>query len=104
MITLAQIAQLLGGEVAAGQVRAPSPGHSPADRGMSIKLSDDAPDGFLVHLFNEGDPIAAKDYVRDRLGMPPRHPNGSGSNGHMSPGKEMALAVAELRKAKSEPS
>jgi RecA-family ATPase len=101
MITLAQIAQMLGGEVAAGQVRAPAPGHSPADRGMSIKLSDDAPDGFLVKLFNGGDPIAAKDYVRDRLGMPRWRPNGNGSNGHVSPGKEMAIAIAELRKAKT---
>ncbi len=69
MPSLHRIAQALGGEVRAGQVIAPAPGHSPADRGMSIKLSDDAPDGFLVKLFNEGDPIAAKDYIRSKLGM-----------------------------------
>jgi hypothetical protein len=69
MPSLAQIAQALGGEVSAGQVLAPAPGHSPADRGMSVKIDADAPGGFLVNLFNGGDRIAAKDYVRDKLGM-----------------------------------
>src|SRR3982074_2138261 len=32
--------------------------------------------------------------------MPRWRPNGNGSNGHVSPGKEMAIAIAELRKAK----
>src|SRR5271166_6752663 len=98
MPSLHQIAQALGGEVRAGRVLAPAPGHLPADRGMSIKLSDEAPDGFLVNLFNEGDPLAAKDYVRSKLGMPPWQPNGN--NGHISPGKEMARAVTELRNGK----
>jgi hypothetical protein len=71
MPSLAQIAQALGGEVSAGQVLAPAPGHSPADRGMSVKIDADAPGGFLVNLFNGGDRIAAKDYVRDKLGMEP---------------------------------
>jgi RecA-family ATPase len=104
MPSLHQIAQVLGGEVRGGQVLAPAPGHSPADRGMSIKLSDHAPDGFLVKLFNEGDPIAAKDYVRSKLGTPPWQPNGKGGNWHISPGKDMALAVTELRKGKPAPS
>jgi RecA-family ATPase len=100
MPSLHHIAQALGGEVRAGQVLAPAPGHSPADRGMSIKLSDDAPDGFLVKLFNEGDPIAAKDYIRSKLGMPPWQPNGKGGNGYISPGKEMTRAAVELRNGK----
>lgn len=74
MLSLAQIAQLLGGEVSGGQVLAPAPGHSPADRGMSIKLSEDARGRILVALFNGGDPLAAKDYVRERLGMEPWKP------------------------------
>ena len=65
---------------------------------MSIKIAADAPGGFLVKLFNGGDEIAAKDYVRDRLGLPPWQPNGKGS-GHLSPGKEIAIAMAELRKS-----
>jgi RecA-family ATPase len=100
--SLAQIAQLLGGEVSAGQVRAPAPGHSPADRGMSIKLSAGAPDGFIVHLFNDGgDDVAAKDYVRSKLGLAPWQPNGKG-NGHMSPEQEMSRAIAGLRKQRSD--
>jgi hypothetical protein len=101
MLSLAQIAHLLDGEVAAGQVRAPAPGHSSSDRGMSIKLDTTAPDGFLVKLFNEGDEIAAKDYVRSKCGLPPWAPNGQGGNGHTSPGKEMADAIAELRMQKN---
>jgi hypothetical protein len=71
MPSLVQIAQILGGVVSGGQVIAPAPGHSTADRGMAIKISSQAPDGFLVSLFNGGDPIAAKDYVRAKLGMEP---------------------------------
>ena len=100
MPSLHRIAQALGGDVRGGQVIAPAPGHSPADRGMSIKLSDDAPDGFVVKLFNEGDPIAAKDYIRNKLGMPPWQPNGKGGKGYISPGKEMARAAVELRNGK----
>ncbi|WP_051677320.1 AAA family ATPase [Bradyrhizobium sp. URHD0069] len=82
MLSLAQIAQLLGGEVSAGQVRAPAPGHSRADRGMSIKPCAEAPGGFLVTLHNGGDVLAAKDYVRDRLGMEPWKPTkGRAGNG-----------------------
>jgi RecA-family ATPase len=92
--SLTQIAHMLGGEVSAGQVRAPAPGHSPADRGMSIKLSADAPDGLLVHLFNGGDDVAAKDYVRSKLGLPAWQPSSKG-NGHVSPLKEMARALRE---------
>src|SRR4051794_14046297 len=102
MLTLAQLAQALGGEVSAGQVRAPAPGHSPADRGMSVKLDAAAPDGFLVHLFNGGDVVAAKDFVRGKCGLPPWTPNGkggAGGNGYVSPSKEMAEAISKLRRA-----
>jgi hypothetical protein len=103
MPSLAQIAHLLGGEVSAGQVRAPAPGHSPADRGMSIKLSAGAPDGILVHLFNGGDDVAAKDYVRAKLGLAPWQPSNGRGNGHMSPEQEMTRAVAGLRTQRSDP-
>ena len=39
---LAEIAAALGGEVAAGQVLAPGPGHSPRDRSLSVKPDKDA--------------------------------------------------------------
>src|SRR5262249_33485356 len=80
--SLQQIAKALGGEVCGNQVRAPGPGHSAADRSLSIKVDPAAPDGFLVKTFSPSDdPIAAKDYVREKLGLPAFKPNGGG-NGH----------------------
>jgi RecA-family ATPase len=74
-MTLESIARALGGEVSGCQVLAPGPGHSPKDRSLSIKLSRDAPEGFIVHSFCGDDPIACRDYVRRRLGMDPFKPN-----------------------------
>ena len=70
MIPLDRIAEALGGEVSGGQVLAPGPDHSAADRSLSIKLDDAAPEGFVVHSFADDDPIACRDYVRKKLGLP----------------------------------
>lgn len=78
-MTLQQIARALGGEVCGNQVRAPGPGHSPKDRSLSIKLDASAPDGFLVHSFADDEPIRCKDYVREKLGLPPWNRNASGT-------------------------
>jgi hypothetical protein len=78
MPSLRNIAQALGGAVAGGQVLAPAPGHSAKDRGMSVKIDPAAPDGLLVCLFNGGDPLAAKDYVRAKLGLAPWKAKGNG--------------------------
>lgn len=77
MLTLQIIARALGGEVNGGQVRAPGPDHSAADRSLSIKLDDKAPDGFVVHSFSGNDAIACRDYVRQKIGLPAFKPNGS---------------------------
>jgi AAA domain len=103
MLNLDQIAHLLGGQKSGRQVRAPGPGHSPHDRSLSIKLSATADDGFVVFSHSGDDAIQCRDYVRSRLGLPPWQPNGKGGNGQTSPEKEMAEAVAGLRKAKPEP-
>jgi RecA-family ATPase len=74
---LQTLARALGGEVSDGEVRAPGPKHSPRDRSLSVKLDGNAPDGFLVHTFSPADdPIACRDYVRERLGLPAFKPNG----------------------------
>jgi hypothetical protein len=73
-----KIATAVGGEVSAGEVLAPGPGHSPADRSLSVKPDPDAPDGFLVHSFSGDDPIACRDHVRSKLGLPEWKPNGDG--------------------------
>ena len=74
MITLpsiAKIAELLGGDVSGSQVLCPGPGHSVGDRSLSIKLDSGASDGFVLHSFAGDDAIVCRDYVRERLGLPP---------------------------------
>ena len=69
-LTLHNIARALGGEVSGGQVLAPGPNHSPKDRSLSVRIDDKAPDGVVVHSFSGDDWQAAKDYVRERIGLP----------------------------------
>ena len=77
MMTIAEAAAALGGEVAGGQVLAPGPGHSAADRSLSVKLT---PGGILVYSHAGDDQITCLDYVREKLGLPKfkaaRKPNG----------------------------
>src|SRR6202049_5069924 len=64
------VAAQLGGNVAGRDaVLAPGPGHSRADRSLSIKIDPGARDGFVLHSF-AGDSVAAcRDHVRARLGI-----------------------------------
>jgi AAA domain len=59
-------------------VLAPGPGHSPADRSLSVKLDPNAPGGYLVHSFAGDDPIVCRDHVREKAGLPAWQPNGNG--------------------------
>jgi putative DNA primase/helicase len=68
-MNLLTVARALGGEIQGGQVLAPGPGHSRRDRSLSIRLDARAPGGLLVHSFAGDNPLAAKDYVRERLGI-----------------------------------
>ena len=68
------IARLLGGDVSGKNVRCPGPGHSPRDRSLQVTLDNYAPDGFLVHSFAGDDWQDCRDYVRERLGLPPWEP------------------------------
>lgn len=74
MVDLATIARALGGEVRAGQVLCPGPGHTAADRSLAIKIAPDAPDGFIVFSHAGDDPILCKDYVRQKVGLPEPKP------------------------------
>ena len=74
------LAAALGGEVNGGQVLAPGPGHSADDRSLSVKLDSNAPDGFLVHSFSTDDPIACRDYVREKAGLPQFAPKKKSGN------------------------
>ena len=79
-LSLQSVARALGGVVRNGEVRAPGPGHSPKDRSLSVKVDSTAPDGFVVHSFAGDDPLGARDYVRERCGLP-----AFGSNGGHKP-------------------
>ena len=68
------IARRYGGTVSGDQVLIPTIGHSKADRGTSIKADPGAPDGYLVHCFNDGDPLAEKDRLRADGFLPPLKP------------------------------
>jgi hypothetical protein len=73
-LSLDEIARALGGEVFDSethgpQVLAPGPGHSRADRSLSVRLSASSPDGFLVHSFAGDDFKYCRDYVKSILGM-----------------------------------
>jgi hypothetical protein len=63
------VARALGGEAMGCNVLAPGPGHSRADRSLSVKIDAAAGDGFLVHSFAGDDPVACRDYVRDAIGL-----------------------------------
>jgi RecA-family ATPase len=82
MKSLAEIARALGGEVTGGQVRAPGPGHSSADRSLCIKPNC-AGDDFVIHSFAADDPIKCKDYVREKLGMPSWQPTRSNASANV---------------------
>src|SRR6476469_6400991 len=71
---LAEIAAALGGEVAAGQVLAPGPGHSPRDRSLSVPHDKDAPEGVIVHRIAGDDPFFCRDHVRKLRGLPAFEP------------------------------
>jgi RecA-family ATPase len=75
-LDLRHLARALGGDVSNGSVLAPGPGHSAADRSLSVKMDANAPDGFLVHSFAGDDPIQCRDYVRTKCGLPEFKPNG----------------------------
>ncbi len=66
---LHSLARVLGGEVCNNQVFAPAQGYSPKDRSLSIRFDPHAPDGFLVHCFGAGNPLAEKDRIRNILGL-----------------------------------
>jgi putative DNA primase/helicase len=66
------VARALGGNASGHNIVAPGPGHSRADRSLSIKIDPAAADGFVVHSFAGDSPIECQDYVRAALGLAAR--------------------------------
>jgi hypothetical protein len=61
------VAQAIGGNATGRKVLAPGPGHSRADRSLSIQIDPAAPDGFHCHSFAGDDWRECRDYVRHAL-------------------------------------
>jgi putative DNA primase/helicase len=81
---LRAIARALGGEVAGlDQVLAPGPGHRPKDRSLSVRLSQHAPEGFIVHSYAGDHWRDCRDHVRSLLGITLPSEHGC-SNTHQS--------------------
>jgi len=71
-----KIAASMSGDVTGrNSVNVPGPGHSPADRSLTITLDPKAPAGFVVYSHSGDDPILCRDYVRERLGLARWQPN-----------------------------
>jgi hypothetical protein len=105
LTSLHEIARALGGDVSGREVLAPGPGHTAGDRSLSVILGDNG--DIVVHSFAGGDPIALKDYVRSKCGMPQWKPNagGSGINGHHAPkrGRPKVVAMYKYQQADGTP-
>lgn len=69
MMDLRTAAHRLGGEVSGRGIVCPGVGHSARDRSLSVVFSPSAPGGFLTFSHAGDDPLAAKDFVRQRLGL-----------------------------------
>ncbi len=71
-LDVSRTARALGGEASGRDaILCPGPGHSAADRSLSVRLDPGAPEGFVVHSHAGDDPMACRDHVRDRLGLAP---------------------------------
>lgn len=68
MIDAARIAAAMGGEASGNRASFPTPGHKGKDRGSWATVDASAPDGFLVHCSNGGDPLAIKREIIEKLG------------------------------------
>jgi RecA-family ATPase len=96
---LEAMARALGGDILNGQVLAPGPGHSAADRSLAVRPDPSAPDGFLTFSFANDDAIQCRDYVRQRCGLPAFKPNGRRQRASSAEIAElMASAIAGQRR------
>src|SRR3979490_254587 len=84
MMSLQEIARVMGGKVVNGSVLCPGPGHKPSDRSLRIFADLHNCEEFKVHSFAGDDPIQCKDFVRQKLGLPkwePGRDRAQGNNG-----------------------
>ena len=104
MPILAGLARALRGEIIGDEILAPGPGHSPKDRSLSVRLSQNAPDGFIVHSFSGDDWRDCHEHVRAALRLPKdawRGPSRDFRPRKSSPKPPQAQEVARKRRALS---
>jgi putative DNA primase/helicase len=64
------IIQIIGGDLnGPNSVLVPGPGHSKADRSLSIKIDPTDPQGFKAHSFSGDDWRTCRDYISAKLGL-----------------------------------
>jgi putative DNA primase/helicase len=69
-LNIRSIAKAMGGDVTGrDSVNVPGPGHSTADRSLSIKINPRAPGGFIVYSHAGDNPIECRNYVCSKLGL-----------------------------------
>jgi putative DNA primase/helicase len=89
------LAKALGGDIVGpGRIIAPGPGHSPADRSMSILIDPAAPDGFVVSSFAGDDWRECRGHVRQRLGLDHTAYRVPAPVAHSEPASRAAMASA----------
>jgi len=66
---LRHMANLLGGDVVAGQITCPGPGHGRKDRSLVIRFAPGAPGGFVVHSFANDPFDVCREHVQRVLGL-----------------------------------
>jgi len=76
------VARTMGGTVSGEEALVPGPRHSPKDRSLSIRVGPQFQDGFITHSFAGDDPLVCRDYVRQKLGLPPWQPKKPAHNGN----------------------
>lgn len=104
-VAIRAAAAALGGEIVGrDRIVAPGPGHSRADRSLSIVLSPSAPDGFVVTSFAGDDWRACRDHVRELLGLDGQErPSAAGAqravlNGHQADDEARAARALAIWK------
>ena len=96
------LAKLLVGDIVGPRsIAVPTPGHSRRDRGTTITFDPAAPDGFLVHSFNGGDPIEIENIVRSALGRPAYGSARKVARWDRSPTQSLAIAMANWKRVEA---
>jgi hypothetical protein len=96
MLSAREVAQALGGDVRGhDQVVAPGPGHSQADRSLSLKITTN---GYVVNSFSPRNTWKeCRDYVDEKLGLPKWQSKRASGDGKEQPSGEWIYRTEDGR-------